>query len=412
MTLFDHSRREHLRATAPLAERVRPRSLGEFVGQEHIVGSESVLARAIAAGHVPSMVLWGPPGSGKTTLAHLIAAQIDAHFDRVSAVTSGVADLRRIVSESRDRLGMTGTRSILFIDEIHRFSKSQQDVILPHVEDGSVILIGATTENPSFEVISPLLSRARVYVLKQLTADQVSGILDNAMADTENGLGHLRPDLEKDARSALISLSNGDARAALNTLELAVHATAPNASGERIVTLQTVEDAIQRRASLYDRSGDQHYDTISAFIKSVRSSRPGRGDLLAGTHDSVGRGPRVHRPEARRAGCRRHRHGRSQCTSGRSLGPAGGKPDRNAGGKDSPRGGDGLSGDRSEEQPCLRSHRRSYPRRGAHNQRAGPVTSAQRGYRPDARLRLRAWLRVRARTTRAASRTRGTCLTT
>ena len=220
------------------------------------------------------MVLWGPPGSGKTTLAHLIAGQIDAHFDRVSAVTSGVADLRRIVSESRDRLGMTGTRSILFIDEIHRFSKSQQDVILPHVEAGSVILVGATTENPSFEVISPLLSRARVYVLKQLIADQVSGILDNAMSNTERGLGSLRPDLENDARSALISLSNGDARSALNTLELAVHATTPNASGKRIVTLQTVEDAIQRRATLYDRSGDQHYDTISAFIKSVRASDP------------------------------------------------------------------------------------------------------------------------------------------
>ena len=274
MTLFDHSRRERLQSVAPLAERMRPRSLGEFVGQEHVVGQGSVLSRAIAAGHVPSMVLWGPPGSGKTTLAHLIAGQIDAHFDRVSAVTSGVADLRRIVSESRDRLGMTGTRSILFIDEIHRFSKSQQDVILPHVEAGSVILIGATTENPSFEVISPLLSRARVYVLKQLIADQISGILDNAMSDTERGLGNLRPDLENDARSALISLSNGDARSALNTLELAVHATTPHASGKRIVTLQTVEDAIQRRATLYDRSGDQHYDTISAFIKSVRASDP------------------------------------------------------------------------------------------------------------------------------------------
>ena len=180
------------------------------------------------------MVLWGPPGSGKTTLANLIASQIDAHFDRVSAVTSGVADLRKIVSESRDRLGMNGTRSILFIDEIHRFSKSQQDVILPHVEDGSVILIGATTENPSFEVISPLLSRSRVYVLKQLTADQVSGILDKAMQDRERGIGQLNPSLETDARNALISLSNGDARSALTSLELAVHATVPeSASGER-----------------------------------------------------------------------------------------------------------------------------------------------------------------------------------
>ena len=253
---------------------MRPRTLSEFVGQEHIVGAGSVLARSIASGHVPSMVLWGPPGSGKTTLAHLIAAQIDAHFDRVSAVTSGVADLRRIVSESRDRLGMNATRSILFIDEIHRFSKSQQDVILPHVEDGSVILIGATTENPSFEVISPLLSRARVYVLKQLTTDQISGILDKALEDLQRGLGRLRPKLEPDARNALISLSNGDARSALNSLELAVHATVPDATGDRVVTLTTIEDAIQRRASLYDRSGDQHYDTISAFIKSVRASDP------------------------------------------------------------------------------------------------------------------------------------------
>ena len=274
MTLFDHSRRQRQQSVAPLAERMRPRSLDEFVGQEHIVGPESVLARAIAAGHVPSMVLWGPPGSGKTTLAHLIASQIDAYFDRISAVTSGVADLRKIVSESRDRLGMNGTRSILFIDEIHRFSKSQQDVILPHVEDGSVILIGATTENPSFEVISPLLSRARVYVLKQLTSEQVSGILDQAMEDNERGLGRIRPSLETDARNALISLSNGDARSALNTLELAAHATIPNETGERVISHKTIEDAIQRRASQYDRAGDQHYDTISAFIKSVRASDP------------------------------------------------------------------------------------------------------------------------------------------
>ena len=274
MTLFDHSRREFLRDAAPLAERMRPRSLSEFVGQERVIGPDRALSRAIAAGHVPSMVLWGPPGSGKTTLARLIAALTDAHFERVSAVTSGVADLRRIVGEARDRLGMSGGRTIVFIDEIHRFSKSQQDVILPHVENGTITLIGATTENPSFEVISPLLSRARVYTLEQLSAEQVSRILDSAMSDAERGLGRLSPRLDADARAALISLSNGDARAALNSLELAVHATPPDADGARVVTLGTVEDAVQRRATLYDRAGDQHYDTISAFIKSVRASDP------------------------------------------------------------------------------------------------------------------------------------------
>ena len=274
MTLFDHSRRERLRDSAPLAERMRPRSLSEFVGQERVIGPNSALSRSIAAGHVPSMVLWGPPGSGKTTLAQLIARLTDAHFERVSAVTSGVADLRRIISEARDRLGISGGKTIVFIDEIHRFSKSQQDVILPHVENGTITMIGATTENPSFEVISPLLSRARVYTLEQLSADHVSRILDSATSDAERGLARLSPRLEADARAALVSLSNGDARSALNSLELAVHATSPDADGARVVTLDTVEDVIQRRATLYDRTGDQHYDTISAFIKSVRASDP------------------------------------------------------------------------------------------------------------------------------------------
>ncbi len=259
---------------APLAERMRPRNLEEFVGQEHIVGQDTVLRRSLEAGHVPSMVLWGPPGTGKTTLARLIAGSANAYFERVSAVTSGVADLRRVVSEARDRLGMHGEQTILFVDEIHRFNKAQQDVILPHVERGTVILIGATTENPSFEVISPLLSRARVYTLRQLTSEQISAILDSAMSDSGRGLADLKPALGEDAREALITLSNGDARAALNTLELAVNGTHPDTEGARLVFLTTVEDAIQRRATLYDKSGDQHYDTISAFIKSVRASDP------------------------------------------------------------------------------------------------------------------------------------------
>ena len=274
MTLFEHRMARDLDRLAPLAERMRPRNLAEFVGQEHILGPDTVLRRSLDAGHIPSMVLWGPPGTGKTTLAQIIANSANAHFERVSAVTSGVADLRRVVSEAADRLGMHGGRTILFVDEIHRFNKAQQDVILPHVERGTVILIGATTENPSFEVISPLLSRARVYTLRQLTNGQISEILDSAMSDSERGLANLNPTIEDDAREALVALSNGDARTALNTLELAVNGTPPEATGVRLVSLKTVEDAIQRRATLYDKSGDQHYDTISAFIKSVRSSDP------------------------------------------------------------------------------------------------------------------------------------------
>ena len=274
MNLFEHRMERDLGRIAPLAERMRPRNLAEFVGQEHILGPDTVLRRSLDAGHVPSMALWGPPGTGKTTLAHIIAESASAHFERVSAVTSGVADLRRVVSEAADRLGMRGERTILFVDEIHRFNKAQQDVILPHVERGTVILIGATTENPSFEIISPLLSRARVYTLRQLTPDQISRILDSAMSDTERGLAALKPELADDAREALIALSNGDARSALNSLELAANGTPPDADGARRVSLATVEDAIQRRATLYDKSGDQHYDTISAFIKSVRSSDP------------------------------------------------------------------------------------------------------------------------------------------
>ena len=194
MTLFDHSREGRLRTAAPLAERMRPSQVEELAGQEHIIGPGTILRRSVDSGHVPSLILWGPPGTGKTTLASLIASRVEAHFERISAVASGVADLRRVVSEANDRLGMHGRGTVLFIDEIHRFSKSQQDVILPHVENGTVTLIGATTENPSFEVISPLLSRARVYVLKALTPGQIEGILDSAMADGERGLAYLSPE--------------------------------------------------------------------------------------------------------------------------------------------------------------------------------------------------------------------------
>ena len=274
MTLFEHQGRRELEGQAPLAARMRPRSFDEFVGQEHIVGPDCVLRKSIESDQLPSIILWGPPGAGKTTLAYVIATITKSHFSPVSAVASGVRDLRQIASEARERLGMHGQRTILFIDEIHRFNKAQQDVILPHVENGTVVLIGATTENPSFEVISPLLSRCRVFTLKPLNDEQVEEIISRAMADQERGLGALKPHLDADAMAALVTLSNGDARVALNALELATSATKPNDDGVRPITQAAVEDAMQQRALLYDRAGDQHYDTISAFIKSLRGSDP------------------------------------------------------------------------------------------------------------------------------------------
>ena len=274
MTLFENSARQQLDRYAPLAARMRPRSFDGFVGQEHIVGPDTVLRRSIEVDRIPSMILWGPPGTGKTTLANVIATVTKSHFSSVSAVGSGVADLRAIVRDAKDRLGMERRRTILFIDEIHRFNKAQQDVILPHVEDGTVILIGATTENPSFEVNSPLLSRSRVFVLKALTAEQIEQIIFKAISDAETGLVDLRPELDEDAMEALVLFSNGDARIALNTLELSVQSTRPDEKGIRKVSARTVEDAAQRRSQVYDKSGDQHYDTISAFIKSLRGSDP------------------------------------------------------------------------------------------------------------------------------------------
>lgn len=272
--LFAYAMQQRGDADAPLAARMRPRTFDEFVGQEHLTGPNRVLRRAIEADQAPSMLLWGPPGSGKTTLANLIAARTNAHFETVSAVTAGVADLRRAVEAARERLALNGQRTILFVDEIHRFNKAQQDVILPHVEAGTVTFIGATTENPSFEVIAPLLSRSMVYTLGQLTDEHIGAILDHALTDAERGLGKHTYALEGDARQVLIDAASGDARTALNCLELAALVTQPGADGVRTVTLSTVEDALQHRALHYDKAGDQHYDTISAFIKSVRGSDP------------------------------------------------------------------------------------------------------------------------------------------
>jgi putative ATPase len=259
--------------STPLAARMRPRTLDEYVGQEHLIGPGRALRRAIEADALPSMILWGPPGSGKTTLAEVIANSTACHFVALSAVTAGVADLRREVEAARKAL-QRSQRTVLFIDEIHRFNKAQQDTILPHVERGTIRLIGATTENPSFEVNSALLSRAQVFTLQALTDAEIELILRRALADTERGLGRLRADLDDASLAWLVTQANGDARTALNALELAVAATSPDDQGRRHVDQPTLQETLQRRSLQYDRAGDQHYDTISAFIKSIRGSDP------------------------------------------------------------------------------------------------------------------------------------------
>jgi putative ATPase len=291
-TLFDTQREEALNRQAPLAARMRPRTLDEFVGQDHIIGEGKVLRRAISNDALFSIILWGPPGSGKTTLARIIADTTNAHFEQLSAVSAGVADLRRVVKEAQDRLGMFQQRTIVFIDEIHRFNKAQQDAILPYVEDGTIILIGATTENPSFEVNPALRSRARVFVLEALTDDQIGVIVDRALSDTERGLGELNVLLAADARGYLINMSNGDARTALNALEAAALAKPPGVGGKRLITVEDIRDALQSRAVRYDKNGELHYDAISALHKSVRDSDPDAalywlGRMLDGGEDPL-----------------------------------------------------------------------------------------------------------------------------
>jgi putative ATPase len=258
---------------APLATRMRPRTFDEFVGQHRAIGIGTVLRRAVDAGEVPSLILWGPPGSGKTTLAVLIANASGAAFEAVSATSAGVADLRKVMDRARDRL-RTGRRTVLFIDEIHRFNKNQQDAVLPHVENATVTLLGATTENPSFEVNAALLSRSRVIRLEALEPDDVRSLIDRALTDSARGLGGLGVAVDADAIDRLVALCGGDARIALNSLELAVQAAPKDSSGVIRVTVADIEGALQSPALLYDRAGDQHYWLISAFIKSVRGTDP------------------------------------------------------------------------------------------------------------------------------------------
>jgi putative ATPase len=255
----------------PLADRMRPRSLDEIVGQEHLLGSGRVLRAAIESGELHSMILWGPPGSGKTTLASLMARVAGARFVAFSAVLSGVKEIRQVVAEAETERARRRRRTILFVDEIHRFNRGQQDAFLPHVEKGTIVLIGATTENPSFEVNSALLSRCRVYVLRALTENDLVAIMQRALADGERGLARLAPEVAYEALGLIARLGNGDARSALNILELAVQ-LAPVTSGRRPVSEAGIRDAAQRRTLLYDKSGEEHYNLISALHKSLRDS--------------------------------------------------------------------------------------------------------------------------------------------
>ncbi len=266
---------ERLKSEAPLAARMRPRTLAEYIGQEHIVGPGKLLRRAIEADRLfSSIILWGPPGTGKTTLAQVIANSTKSHFETISAILAGKAELRQIIEATLERRRLHGTRTILFVDEVHRWNKAQQDALLPHIENGTVTFVGATTENPFFEVIGALISRSRVFQLRSLNREETAAVLERALQDTERGYGGRQILLEPEARNHLVEVASGDLRNALNALELAVESTPASSDGVIHVTLDVAQESIQQRAVLYDKDGDAHYDTISAFIKSVRGSDP------------------------------------------------------------------------------------------------------------------------------------------
>lgn len=274
MDLFEYGHQVETEKNAPLASRMRPRTLDEFVGQSHILGPGRLLRRAIEADQLSSVIFYGPPGTGKTTLAKVIAGRTKARFEQLNAVTAGVSDIRRLTKEAKERLGMYGQRTVLFIDEIHRFNKSQQDALLPYVEDGTIILIGATTQNPAVEVNAALLSRSRVFQLIPLTEEQLILLMKRALKDEERGLGAYQVKADEEALAHIARTAGGDARSALNAIELAVLTTPPDGEGIRHITLETAEESIQRKMVRYDKSGDNHYDTLSAFIKSMRGSDP------------------------------------------------------------------------------------------------------------------------------------------
>lgn len=274
MDLFDTRKEKILEEKAPLAARMRPRSVAEFQGQSHLMGEGKILRRSIEADRISSLILYGPPGSGKTALAQVIAGATESVFVPINAVTAGVAQIRETIENANNNLGMYGKKTILFIDEIHRFNKSQQDALLPSVESGLITLIGATTENPYFEVNAPLLSRTRVFKLEPLTGEDIKAIIIRALEEEERGLGKEQIRLEDEGLEYLAEAARGDARGALNALELAVLTTAPGNDGVKVIDSEILKDCVQQPVVLYDKGGDYHYDVISAFIKSIRGSDP------------------------------------------------------------------------------------------------------------------------------------------
>ena len=272
MDLFEYMRSTNMEKESPLAARMRPKTLEEVVGQEHIIGKDKLLYRAIKADKISSVIFYGPPGTGKTTLAKVIANTTSAEFTQINATVAGKKDMEEVVAKAKDLQGMYGKRTILFIDEIHRFNKSQQDYLLPFVEDGTIILIGATTENPYFEVNGALISRSIIFELKPIPREAVKKLIEKAVYDTQVGMGSYNAVIEEDALEFLADLSGGDARHALNAIELGVMTTERSSDGKIHITLDVAQECIQKRAVRYDKNGDNHYDTISAFIKSMRGS--------------------------------------------------------------------------------------------------------------------------------------------
>ena len=274
MDLFDFMRNENMEKDSPLASRLRPTTLDEVVGQEHIIGKDKLLYRAIKADKLSSIIFYGPPGTGKTTLAKVIANTTSAEFTQINATVAGKKDMEEVVEKAKQTMGMYGRKTILFVDEIHRFNKGQQDYLLPFVEDGTLILIGATTENPYFEVNGALISRSIVFELKPLSTENIKQLILRAVNDNEKGMGAFNARIDDDAADFLAEISNGDARTALNAIELGILTTDKSEDGTIHITMEVAEQCIQKRAIRYDKSGDNHYDTVSAFIKSMRGSDP------------------------------------------------------------------------------------------------------------------------------------------